>query len=161
MADYFECPDEMLPSVDVWLERIAGKTHGITLNGHRFTGATDGAGNIFLDCTRVTPTSENERRLSQLRQLRSTILESIGRVYGLSPYLKPALEADREDHPISSTLMQHANLPPKVFESAVVFAQQSQEGPNIEASMTLWQLALIRFVPDAVGEDWLTGVGMG
>ena len=63
----------------------------------------------------------------------------------------------REDYPISIPLMQHANLPQKVFESAVVLAQQSQEGPNIEVSMTLWQLALIRFESDAVGEDWGSG----
>ncbi len=59
-------------------------------------------------------------------------------------------------HPRIS-LMQHAELPPTVFESAVVFAGAVINDLDIPNETRAWQLVLLRFESDAAGEDWSHG----
>lgn len=158
LIDYFFCPEEMVQSVDAGLERVAGESHGITLYHHRVVPAPDDAGNIFLDfASGVHPTSTAGKAVNELRQLRDAVIQTLGRVYGLSPYLEPHRETVSESYPLRIALMQHANLPPRVFESAVSFAQEVSSSLELSAETRLWNLTLIRFESDAAGNDWCAG----
>ena len=53
--------------------------------------------------------------------------------------------------------MQHAELPPTVFDSAVVFAGAVVRDLEIPNETPAWQLVLLRFESDAAGEDWSHG----
>ena len=55
------------------------------------------------------------------------------------------------------SLMQHAELPPMVFDSAVVFAGEVVRDLAISNETRAWQLVLLRFESDAAGEDWSQG----
>lgn len=161
LIDYFPCPEEMVQSVDAGLERVAGESPGITLHCRRVVPEPD-AGNIFLDFGEgLDPTSREGRDVNELRQLRDGIIQTLGRVYGLSPYLEPHRERAPESYPLRIALMQHANLPPRVFESALTFAQEvvSSVVRNLElgGDTRLWHLVLIRFESDAAGDDWSAG----
>ena len=158
LIDYFPCPDEMVESVDAGVERVAGESPRITLHRPKVVAAPDDPGNIFLDFAGADPAG---KAVDELRQLRDAVIETLGQVYGLAPYLELHREVGREDYPLRIALMQHANLPPRVFESAVTFAQEvvSSVVSSVESDgrTPLWQLVLIRFESDAAGDDWNAG----
>ena len=155
LIDYFPCPEEMAQSVDAGLERAARESPGITLYQHSVVAAPDDTGNIFLDfAAGVHPTSPAGRAVNELGQWRDAVIEILGPVYGLSPYLEPHRETDQENYRPRIALMQYASLPPRVFESAVTFAQAVVADLPVPERASPWQLALIRFESYAAGEDW-------
>ena len=154
LIDYFSCPEEMVQSVDAGLERVARESRGIILYHRPVVAAPDDAGNIFLDFAgEVHPASRAATTVNELRQLRDAIIEILGRVYGLAPYLEP----HREDYSLRIALMQHANLPPQVFESAITFAREVFGHLEMPERANPWQLVIIRFESDAAGDDWNKG----
>ncbi len=161
LIDYFPCPGEMVQSVDAGVERVAGESPRITLHGPGVAAESD-AGNIFLDFGEgLDPTSQAGRDVNGLRKLRNAVIQTLERVYGLSRYLEPHRERMSESYPLRIALMQHANLPPRVFESAVTFAQEVVgsvvDSRELEGGTRHWQLVLIRFESDAAGDDWNAG----
>ena len=157
LIDYFPCPEEMVQSVDAGVERASGESPGITLHGRRVVAPPNDPGNIFLDFAGAGPTSTAGKAVDEPRQLREAVFETLGQVYGLASYLEPHREAGGKDFPLRVALMQHANLPPRVFESAVTFAQEVVSSLIVDQSAEMWQLVLIRFESDAAGDDWSAG----
>ena len=158
LIDYLPCPEEMVQSVDAGLERVAGESRRIPLSQHRILAPPDAPNDICLDfADRVPPTSQAGRNVDRLRSLREAVIEILGRVYGLSPYLESHRKTDPASYPLRIPLMQHADLTPGVFESAVSFAQGVASSLELGVETGPWHLALIRFESDAAGEDWSAG----
>lgn len=155
LIDYFLCSEEIVQSVDASLEQAAREAPGITLYQHSVVAAPDDAGNISLDfADGVPPTSQAGEAVNELRQWRDAVIEILEQVCGLSPYLEPHRETARENYRPRIALMQYASLPPRVFESAVTFAQAVVADLPVPERANPWQLVLIRFESDAAGEDW-------
>ena len=157
LIDYFPCPDELVESVDAGLERVAKESPRITLHRPGVVAAPGHPGNIFLEFAGADPISTAGRPVDEPRQLREAVFESLRQVDGLAPYLEPHRDKGREDCPLRIGLMLHGNLPPRVFESAVTFAQEVVASLIVDQSVEIWQLVLIRFESDAAGEDWSAG----
>ena len=156
LLSYFQCPENQVESLDSALATVAAdwQAHGGTPLAH---GGVDyeydtagAAGDIFLDF--AAGQSGEDAIHPLLEAVVNKLIES-----GLVPPLETPSALDLENYLYRIALMQHANLPPAVFASAVAFAQAVVNDLEVPAATTAWQLALIRFESDAAGEDWSGG----
>ncbi len=157
LIEYFQCPEDAVESISAGLERLAReggqKYQGVPLAHHGASTSPERPGDIFLDF--AAPDSEDrwQRRFLTLIALRTDVMELLGQVYGVNTGNVPS----SDDYKPHISLMQHAELPPTAFESAVVFAGaviKDLESPN---ETRAWQLVLLRFESDAAGDDWSQG----
>ena len=160
LLSYFQCPENQVESLDSALATVAADwlaqggiplAHGGVGDEYNATGAT---GDIFLDFDAAKSASQSgENTIHPLMEaVVGKLIES-----GSVPALEMSPELESENYPYRIALMQHANLPPAVFDSAVAFAQAVVNDLEVPANTTAWQLALIRFESDAAGEDWSGG----
>ena len=157
LVEYFQCPEDAVVSISAGLGSIARegqqKYQGVPLAHHGASTSPERPGNIFLDFTVPDPEDRRQRRFLTLNALRTDVVELLRQVYGVNPSHVPSPD---DYHPYIS-LMQHAELPPTVFESAVVFAGAVVRDLDIPNEARAWQIVLLRFESDAVGEDWSQG----
>ena len=160
LLSYFQCPENRVESLDSALATVAADWlayGGIPLahSGVDYEYDTAGAaGDIFLDFDAAKSAGETGKQAVHL------LMEGIvGKLVESEsvPALEMSPELESENYPYRIALMQHANLPPAVFASAVAFAQAVVNDLEVPANTTAWQLALIRFESDAAGEDWSGG----
>ena len=153
LLSYFQCPETQVESLDSALATVTADwlAHGGTPLAHSGVDTDhSAAGDIFLDFAAGQSGEDAIRPLTEA--VVNKLVES-----GLSPTMETSPALDLENHPYRIALMQHANLPPAVFASAVAFAQAVVNDLEVPANTTAWQLALIRFESDAAGEDWSGG----
>ena len=156
LLSYFQCPENRVESLDSALATVAADWQaqgGIPLahGGVDYEYDTAGAtGDIFLNF--AAGQSGEDAIHPLLGAVVNKLVES-----GSDPALEMSPELESENNPYRIALMQHANLPPAVFASAVAFAQAVVNDLEVPANTTAWQLALIRFESDAAGEDWSGG----
>ena len=153
LLSYFPCPETQVESLDSALATVAADwlAHGgIPLAHSGVDYGYNTAGDIFLDF--AAGQSGEDAIHSLMEAVVNKLVES-----GLDPLLKTPRELDFGNYLYRIALMQHANLPPAVFASAVAFAQAVVNDLEVPANTTAWQLALIRFESDAAGEDWRGG----
>ena len=157
LIEYFECPEHAVESISAGLGRIARegcrKYQGVPLAHQGASTSPECPGDIFLDFTVPDPEDRPQRRLMTLNVLRTDLLELLGQVYGVNTSNVPSSDEYRPH----ISLMQHANLPPTAFESAVVFAGAVVRDLEVPNETRAWQLVLLRFESDAAGEDWNQG----
>ena len=155
VAEYFACPVEAVESLSAGLESIAQagqrKYQGVPLAHHGAATSPECPGDIFLDF--AVPEEGRDPNLPALNSLRADVLELLGQVDGVNTGNPPP---PNEYRPRIS-LMQHGELPPTAFESAVVFADAVVRDLEIPNETRAWQLVLLRFESDAAGEDWSQG----
>ena len=153
LLSYFQCPETQVESLDSALATVAADWQaqgGIPLTHSGVDTAHSAAGDIFLD---FAAGQIGEDAIHPLMEaVVNKLIES-----GLDPILKTPRALDFGNYLYRIALMQHANLPPAVFASAVAFAQTVVNDLEVPANTTAWQLALIRFESDAAGEDWSGG----
>ena len=106
-----------------------------------------------MDFTVPDPEDCRQRRFLTLNALRTDVLELLGQVYGVNTGNVPSSDEYRPH----ISLMQHGELPPTVFESALAFADAVVRDLEIPTETRAWQLVLLRFESDAAGEDWSQG----
>lgn len=155
LTGYFPCPDEAVPAVVAGLERVARQSQqrepGFALVHRRVATHPELPGHIFLEFTPpqgpVRKTSEN------LTVLRSEVLAVLDQF----PEADPGPPTSPEGYRPRIYLMQHAKLPPAVFEGAVEFARAVVGDLSIPDTTRAWQLLLLRFQSAAAGEDWSGG----
>ena len=156
LLSYFQCPETRVESLDSALATVAAdwQAHGGTPLAHGGVDAeyntAGAAGDIFLDF------AAGQSGEDAIRPLMDAVVEKLVES-GLDPLLKTPRALDFGNYLYRIALMQHANLPPAVFASAVAFAQAVVNDLEVPAATTAWQLALIRFESDAAGEDWSGG----
>ncbi len=156
LLSYFQCPETQVESLDSALATVAADwlaQGGIPLahGGVDYEYDTAGAaGDIFLDF------AAGQSREDAIRPLMEAVVNKLVES-GSVPALEMSPALDFGNYPYRIALMQHANLPPAVFASAVAFAQAVVNDLEVPAATTAWQLALIRFESDAAGEDWSGG----
>lgn len=152
LADYFECAESSLEPVS---RGLAGIAEEIRARALRFPLLSRGvatfpqvAGHIHLDF-RV---SENpmERRQVELNNLHHRVVSLLED----TPGAVPDLRFTRENFHPHITLMQHAQLSPAVFSSAVEFATSVLRDLQVPNTTRAWQMVMLRFESDAAGEDW-------
>ena len=170
LIEYFQCPEDAVESISAGLERLAReggqKYQGVPLAHPRLISRLEGQrghfmvstsperpGDIFLDFTVPDPEDRRQRRFLSLNALRTDVMELLRQVYGVNIDNVPSSDEYRPH----ISLMQHAELPPTVFESAVLFAGAVIEDLEIREETRAWQLVLLRFESDATGEDWSRG----
>ena len=155
LIEYFQCPEAAVESISAGLGRVAreGNDQGVPLAHHGASTAPECPGDIFLDFTVPDPEDRQQRRFLTLNALRTDVMELLRQVYGVNT---GDVQSSDEYRPQIS-LMQHAELPPTVFESAVVFAGVVIKDLEIPNETRAWQLVLLRFESDAAGEDWNQG----
>ena len=157
LLSYFQCPETQVESPGLRPGNggrgMAGpRRHPLAHGGVDAEYNTAGsAGDIFLDF--ATAESASQSGEDAIHPLMEAVVEKLIES-GLDPILT-ALAWGNYLYRIA--LMQHANLPPAVFASAVAFAQAVVNDLEVPTATTAWQLALIRFESDAAGEDWSGG----
>ena len=155
LIEYFQCPEDAVESISAGLKSIAQevqrKYQVMPLTHHGASTSPERPGDIFLGFT--LPEEGGDRNLPWLYSLRVDVLGQLGQVHGINTGNVPS---SHEYRPHIS-LMQHSELPPTVFESAVVFADAVVRDLEIPNETRAWQLVLLRFESDAAGEDWNQG----
>ena len=155
LIEYFQCPEDAVESLTAGLGRVARqgqvKYQVIPLAHHGASTSLECPGDIFLDFTvAVDGVAQN---LPVLKSLRTDVLDLLesGHVVNAG-----AIPSAADYHPRIS-LMQHAELPQSVFDSAVAFAAAVIKDLEIPNETRAWQLVLLRFESDVAGEDWSHG----
>lgn len=155
LADFFRCEDGALEEIDAGLAHIAERSRR---RGVRFPMVSRGVStfgntqsNIHLDFTvSENPRDSNQRQLMLLHEEVICLLEHTeGSV--------PALQFARENYVPHITLMQHADLPPAVFDSAVDYAKAVLRDLSVPHGTRAWRMVFVRFESDAAGDDWDNG----
>ena len=157
LIEYFQCPESTVESLSAGLESIARegeqKYQGVPLVHHGASTSPECPGDIFLDFTVPDPEDRRQRSFLTLNALRTDVMELLGQVYSVSTGNAPSIDEYRP----RISLMQHAELPPTVFDSAVLFASAVIKDLEIPQETRAWQLVLLRFESEAAGEDWSHG----
>ena len=99
------------------------------------------------------PGYRQQPRFLWLNTLRTDVMQLLGQVDGANIDYVPPFDNYRPH----ISLMQHAELSPRVFESAITFASAVIKDLGIPEETQAWQLVLIRFESDSTGEDWSHG----
>ena len=153
LLSYFQCPETKVEFLDSALATVAADwlaQGGIPLTHSGVDTDHSAAGDIFLNFAAGQSGEDAIRPL--MEAVVNKLVES-----GLDPLLETPRALDFGNYLYRIALMQHANLPPAVFASAVAFAQAVVNDLEVPANTTAWQVALIRFESDAAGEDWSGG----
>ena len=153
LLSYFQCPETWVESLDSALATVAADwlAYGVTPLAHDGVDYEyNAAGDIFLNF------AAGQRGEDVIHPLMEAVVNKLIES-GLVPALETPPALDFGNYPYRIALMQHANLPPAVFASAVAFAQAVVNDLEVPANTTAWQLALIRFESDAAGDDWSGG----
>jgi 2'-5' RNA ligase len=155
VADFFQCSDGAVETLSLGLAGIAEQSRRRELRfplvNRGVDTSPDAAGDIFLDFT--VPQNPREKGVRELNVLHQNVVGLLEQSEGVTPDLRFV----RENYRPHITLMQHARLSPKVFESAVEFAHGVLRELQVPNSARAWRLALVRFESDAAGEDWDSG----
>lgn len=151
LADFFRCQDAAMQAVDQGLAAIAGQMRqsegeNFTLQQRGVSTFPEVSGNIFLDFS-------TDAGAESLYVLHRAVTELLQGASGVTPDLR----FTGENYWPHVTLMQQANLPASVFDSAVEFAAAVAQDLNVPESTRAWQLILVRFESDAAGDDWDNG----
>ena len=157
LIEYFRCPEGAVESLSAGLKMLASqaprKYQEVPLVHHGIATSPECPGDIFLDFTVPDPEDRQQRRFLTLNPLRTDVMELLRQVYGVNT--DNVLSSDEYRPHIS--LMQHTELPPTVFESAVSFAGAVIKDLEIPKEIRAWQMVLLRFESDVAGEDWSHG----
>ena len=156
LTDYFACPEDQVATLSAGLERVADQNRHrperLSLMHQGVTASADRPGHIYLDFT-VPPYTRHGSAQWNILALRDDIMALLGQIQGLDP----GPQASNEDFHPSVYLMQHANLPETVFDSAVEFAREVAHQLEIPDNTHAWRLMLVRFQSAAAGDDWSGG----
>jgi 2'-5' RNA ligase len=155
LIDFFECSDSAVGPVSAGLARIAEEARRrvprFPLRSRGVSTFPGVAGNIHLDFT----VSDNpiERNQRELNALHHEVIGLLERAEAIAPNLTSASE---NFHP-HITLMEYANLPPPVFDTAVEFARAVLRDLQVPNNTRAWQMVLVRLESKAAGDDWDNG----
>ena len=155
LVDFFECPDATVEWVSTGLAKISEEACRrvprfplVSRGVSTFPGV---AGNIHLDFTvSANPTERNQRELNILHH------EVIGLLEQAESRVLDLKSASENFHP-HITLMEYANLPPAVFDTAVEFAGAVLRDLQVPNHTRAWQMVLVRFESETAGGDWDNG----
>ena len=155
LVDFFKCADYALSGVSAGLSKIAEDSHHRVL---RFPMSSRGIfsfpntrGNLHLDFkVPENPSAHNQQELNALHgDVTKLLVHTEGVVLDLR-------HSGGKYHP-HITLMEHADLTPKVFESALVFATAVLGDLNVPNYTKAWQMVLVRYESDTKDDDWHGG----
>ena len=156
VVEFFECTDPTEEELSSGLARIAEQTRERAL---RFPLLSRGVatlpvnvGDIHLDFT--VSANPRERQQRELNLLHTSVLGLLEQTEGVIP---PDAGSSGENYHPHINLMQHADLPASVFDSAVDFARAVLRDLEVPNDTRAWQMLFIRFESDAAGNDWGAG----
>jgi len=156
LIQYFECQENVIPELIQLLELISGQTvkekQEVALISEGISHSFDRTGDIYLDFSSFT--KESPAQSPGLHQLYFEIQKALKNQQGIT--LDKAHTSTAFALKIS--LMQHADLPLTVFQSAIVFASSVIEELSVPDHTKAWQLVLLRYKSNAAGEDWSQGL---
>ena len=156
LIQYFECQENVLSTLISLLESVSSRTVGqnetISLVSEGVSHSFDNTGEIYLDFNSLTKDSPGKS--PELHRLYFGIQNELQNLEGIT--LNVGYNAT--DFAPRINLMQHAELPLAVFESAAVFASSVIEELSVPTHTKAWQLVLIRYTSNAAGEDWNQGL---
>jgi 2'-5' RNA ligase len=155
LTDFFQCPDSGAESLSAGLDRIAGEIHHrvqrFPLLHRGVSTFPDVMGGIYLDFTvSANPVVRSQRELNVLHH---GVIELLEQTEGVVLDLASTSE---DFHP-HINLMEYANLPAAVFNTAVEFARAVLRDLQVPHETRAWQLALLRFQSESAGDNWDNG----
>ena len=166
LTGYFACPEPSVPSVDAGLGQVAAAyrdSSAVTYLCRRgiFAEPTDG-GSIYLQLTDAGNPLEHAQEqepgqawnVGQLQASIANVLASANLGAAGIPVDTPV---DTPETGLRFALMQFANLPEPVFQSATRFAQGVVTGLDLAERCAVSEIILYRYESDAVGDDWNSG----
>ena len=156
LIQYFECPENVIPELIQRLELISRKTvkekRIVTLISEGISYSFDRTGDIYLNFSSFTKDSPGQS--PELHELYFDIQKSLENL--------PEIALDKvhtsTDFAPHIHLMQHADLPLTVFQSAVVFASSVIDELSVPDHTKGWQLVLLKYISNSTGEDWSQGL---
>ena len=164
LIDYFPCPDGLVATVDARLEQAVEDFNKddrpARLSRQPVASVLDESGHLYVPF--VDDSEDPSRRRGTgfagvsdktIRQLREDVVGVVGEVTGADA----GWQGEALRIPVRFDLMQFADLPPRVFQSAASFAAGAVDGVDLPGSTIPVEMVLIRFESDAAGEDWNSG----
>ncbi len=149
LTDYFHCPETGVVSLDARLELVAADfrerhsgTRALRLDA---LVEDEERRDIYVGFGGAVEDTEEPPAVGQLRSQLEAALAG----------LNPALNAGF--CPLRFALLQNADLPLRVFESAARFAQGVVNGLELAPSVELSELVIFRYESDAAGDNWAGG----
>lgn len=154
VADFFQCPDSAVSSVDAGLARVAEqscrKAPQFSLSHQGVATFPEVTGTIFLDFATQVKSDVGTPGRAPLHILHRNVIALLQRTLDVVPDLR----FTGPNYRPHLTLMQHAKLPPAVFQDAVQFARAVVADLPVPATTQAWRLLLVRFESNAAGDNW-------
>ena len=155
LVDFFKCADQALSVVSAGLSKISEASHHRVF---RFPMSSRGVfsfpntqGNLHLDFK--VPENLSAQNQQDLNALHGDVTRLLVHTEGVVLDLR---HSEEKYHP-HITLMEHADLTPTVFESALVFAMAVLSDLNVPNDTKAWQMVLVRYESDTDDDDWSDG----
>ena len=155
LADFFKCADQALSGFSAGLSKIAEESqHRVArfpMSSRGVFTSPNTAGNLHLDFT--VPENPSDQNQQELNALHGDVTRLLVQTDGVIPDLRHSGE---KYHP-HITLMEHSDLTPTVFESALVFATAVLGDLDVPNDTKAWQMVLVRYESDTNDDDWHDG----
>ncbi len=157
LTGYLPCREALAPSIEASLEEIAARFRdrnpGAFVSRRGVTADAGNRGNIYVELADAgggpggggTGPGPGGQPIALLR---SQVTETLA---------QHNLEAFAEGDGLRFALLQCADMPAPVFDSAVRFAEGIIDGVDLAVRGQVFDLALFRYESDAAGEDWEGG----
>jgi 2'-5' RNA ligase len=155
LTGFFQCPDSGVEPISEGLARIAEEIHHrvsrFPLLHRGVSTFPDVVGNLHLDFTvSANPVVRHQQELDVLHH---DVIDLLEHTEGV---VLDRGSTDENFHP-HINLMEYANLPPAVFNTAIEFAKGVLRDLQIPHETRAWQLVLLRFQSEAAGNNWANG----
>ena len=157
LTGYLRCREGAVPSIEASLEEIAAgfrdSSPGAFVGRQGITAEAGNRGNIYVELADAgggitgggTGPGPGRQPIARLRsQVAATLAQH-------------NLDAPAEGDHLRFALLQCADMPSPVFDSAVRFAEGIIDGVGLAARGRVFDLALFRYESYAAGEDWEGG----
>ena len=154
LTGYLPCGEAAVPSIEASLEEIAAgfrdRNPDAFVSRQGVTAEAWDRGNIYVelaDAGGSVPGSGGTGG-QPIARLRSQVAGTLA---------QHNLDAPAEGDYLRFALLQCADMPAPVFDSAARFAEGIVEGVGLAVRGRVFDLALFRYESDAAGEDWEGG----
>ncbi len=156
LTGYLRCREALAPSIEASLKEAAaafrGRSPGAFVSRQGITAEAGNRGNIYVELADagggITGVGVTGRGGQPIARLRSQVAETLA---------QHNLDATAVGQHFRFALLQCADMPAPVFDSAVRFAEGIIDGVGLAARGRVFDLVLFRYESDAAGADWEGG----
>ena len=165
LTGYFTCPEEVVSRLDSGLSEVVSvfrrECPGVAIARQSLVAESENRGNIYVafSSAEESPAGRGGGPFGQMPKedfLQTRALHQL--LTGVAAVLDRCNLDTMDGSPaLRFALMQCADLPSRVFASAVRFSEGVIEGLDLPARVDVAELALFQYESDAAGDSWEGG----